>query len=203
MKVRLVFTEGLLGTVSGNPKLAEEYILSKRPAGVAEDEMEALGPEEAVEKTSTVFPREDGAVFLWDYQVKGFFKSACRAMIDMETMTKEELKSLKLTLYSFKRTIDTLIFVEPRKIVLSLPGGKGTSFCERPLRADTMKGERVALARSEEAPPETSCEFRVMSLNKKLLPIVETWLSYGRLSGLGQWRNSGKGRFEWYELKSE
>ena len=29
---------------------------------------------------------------------------------------------------------------------------------------------------------------------------VREWLDYGRLNGIGQWRNSGKGRFVWEEL---
>ena len=29
----------------------------------------------------------------------------------------------------------------------------------------------------------------------ELVPAVKEWLSYGKLRGLGQWRNSGKGRF--------
>ena len=29
---------------------------------------------------------------------------------------------------------------------------------------------------------------------------VREWLDYGRLRGLFQWRNSGKGRFEWEEV---
>ncbi len=30
--------------------------------------------------------------------------------------------------------------------------------------------------------------------------LVREWLTYGRLRGLGQWRNSGKGRFTFEEL---
>ena len=30
--------------------------------------------------------------------------------------------------------------------------------------------------------------------------LVREWLDYGKLRGLGQWRNSGKGRFEWKEV---
>lgn len=29
---------------------------------------------------------------------------------------------------------------------------------------------------------------------------VREWLDYGMLRGLGQWRNSGKGRFTWEEI---
>lgn len=29
---------------------------------------------------------------------------------------------------------------------------------------------------------------------------MREWLDYGKWSGIGQWRNSGKGRFLWAEL---
>jgi hypothetical protein len=32
------------------------------------------------------------------------------------------------------------------------------------------------------------------------VPYVEEWLDYGCLRGLGQWRNSGKGRFFWERI---
>lgn len=30
-------------------------------------------------------------------------------------------------------------------------------------------------------------------------PRIE-WLDYGELRGIGQWRNSGKGRFKWHDI---
>jgi len=27
--------------------------------------------------------------------------------------------------------------------------------------------------------------------------LLREWLDYGQFKGIGQWRNSGKGRFEW------
>lgn len=38
-------------------------------------------------------------------------------------------------------------------------------------------------------------EFSVLVMADELVPAVKEWLSYGKLRGLGQWRNSGKGRF--------
>lgn len=31
---------------------------------------------------------------------------------------------------------------------------------------------------------------------------IREWLDYGKLRGIGQWRNSGKGRFEWEEIEN-
>lgn len=38
-------------------------------------------------------------------------------------------------------------------------------------------------------------EFSIIVRSDGLVPAVKEWLSYGKLRGLGQWRNSGKGRF--------
>ena len=195
MKINVVFTEPVLGTLAGNPKIAEEFIMSKHPKGVQLDELHAETPEGDLEKACTVFPREDGKPFIWDYQLKGFFKEACIAMIETDEITQEELKAARLTKYLFKRTIDNQIFVTPRKLILSLSGVIG--WCERPLRGMTMQGERISVARSEEIPAGTEFEAYIICLNKKLVPYIKQWLNYGALKGLLQWRNSGKGRFAW------
>ncbi len=206
MKIRITFTEPLLGTVSGNKELTEQFIASKNPDVTAQQSEVDAVPDIAdeLQKTSTVFARDEkGKPMLWDYQVKGFLKAACKAMIDSEQFTKEHLKKVNLTNYTHKRTIDQLVFVKPRRITLNLPKGtKELGFCQRPLRGQTMKGERIALARSEEAPAGTTIDVEIECLNKKLPDIVKIWLTYGELSGIGQWRNSGCGRFKW-ELISE
>ena len=103
-------------------------------------------------------------------------------------------------LRAYKKEIDGLIFPQPRQIPLILPEGEEMGFCERPLRAHTAQGERVALARSEQAPVGTTVEFEVRMLRADLHLFVEEWLDYGRLRGFGQWRNSGMGRFTWREV---
>ena len=87
------------------------------------------------------------------------------------------------------------MFVYPREIPLVLPKGGYIGSCQRPLRASTAQGDRVALANSETVPPGTTQEFEVRILQDSLLPTVIEWLTYGELHGTGQWRNSGKGRF--------
>ena len=79
MKVRLEFFEEVLGTASSDPEIHEKYIASNAPdAPSRKEEVEALGAEEVFEKSMTVFPRlDDGTPFLWDYQIKGFFKDSC------------------------------------------------------------------------------------------------------------------------------
>lgn len=193
MHIKITFTEPLLGTASSDPSIHEHFIASKAPDALSrEEEVAVYGSEEVIERGTTVFPRmEDGSPFLWDYQIKGFTKDAC-GMLRSVTGTK----SSKVKAY--KKWIDGLVFPEPRKIKLVLPEGCDGHLetCERPLRASTAQGDRVALARSEMCPAGTTAEFHVKLFKDDLAPIVKEWFDYGAFRGIGQWRNSGMGRFE-------
>ena len=101
-------------------------------------------------------------------------------------------KSSKIKAY--KKEIDGLIFVKERQIPIHFDGEIGN--CERPLRGQTPQGERVALANSESIPAGAWIEFTVQCLTDGLAGAVTEWLDYGMLRGPGQWRNSGKGRFQ-------
>ena len=91
--------------------------------------------------------------------------------------------------------------MDERRIPLTLPEGGEIGICERPLRAQTMQGERVALAKSESVPAGTTFAITVTMLNPDLEDVVREWLDYGALRGIGQWRNSGMGRIKWEEVK--
>lgn len=93
--------------------------------------------------------------------------------------------------------------MEQRRIPFQLPEGAECGRCERPLRASSASGERVALAASETVPAGTVLEFSILVMNPKDAETVREWLDYGALRGLFQWRNSGKGRFEWEEVAKE
>lgn len=223
MKVKFTFVAPLLGTVSGNQKLAKDFIIDKvlTDKTISDDDKRRITAEEEktlpsdineqIEGSSTYFHRdEEGKPFIYGYMIKGFFKAACDAMIDSGQFTQEELKKLKLTRYGYKNTINKLICVKTRCISLQLPevglsshelveddnGGK--VFIERSLRAETMKGDRVCLARSESAPEGTVVEFEISYLNDKLVPFIKWWFDYGLdYGGIGQWRSSHYGSFKW------
>ena len=193
IKVRITFTEEVLGTANSDKDIHEEYIASKAPDAPSKaEEVAALGVEEVVLKGMTVFPKdEEGNPFLWDYQVKGFFKSAASAGSYMGGSSK---------LSNYKKKIDLLVFVNERKIPLVIPDGMEMGTCQRPLRAQTMQGERVALANSETCPIGTTAEFTIRVLDDSLMGYVHQWLDYGQYNGFGAWRNSSKGRFTWREI---
>lgn len=188
--VKLTFTDDLLGTSSDNPELHREFIASKAPdAAKMEEEVTSLGVEAVEEKSMTVFPKmADGTPYLWDYQIRGFFKEICGAMRGIPGTKSSKVKA-------YKKKVDNTIFVEPREIPLDLHGMK-IADCQRPLRASTMQGERIALANSEVCPQGTTCEFDVLCMVDEDVDMLREWLEYGKYKGIGQWRNSGKGRFE-------
>lgn len=156
----------------------------------------------------TVFPRnEESKPILYDYQIRGFFKDSAGFIKKIASdddkaaskskKNKEEpaYKTFKLTAH--KKAVDGLIFVKPRMIELKLPDGAKITHCQRPLRAATPQGERIALANSEAVPAGTTCEFEVICLKDDHMDMVKEWLDYGEYHGIGQWRNSGKGKFHW------
>lgn len=69
MKVRITYTEEVLGGANANPEIHSEFIASKAPdAESMTEEIEAIGVEEVERKAVTVFPRDkDGHPMLWDY----------------------------------------------------------------------------------------------------------------------------------------
>lgn len=161
-KVRVTFTEELLGTASGNKDLHRDYIASKAPdAEKLEEEVEALGVEGVLRK------------------VPGTKASKIKA---------------------YKKEIDGLLFVFPRKIPICAAGPLGT--CVRSLRASSPMGERTALATSETIPAGSTMEFTISCLTEDMEALAMECLEYGILRGMGQWRNSGKGRFT-FELLEE
>ena len=232
LEIKITFLEEILGSLPSNESIYRDFISGKAPdAQTVTEEIEDMGADAVAEKGMTVFRRdEDGDPFLYDYQVKGFFKDACRMLLEIPGT-----ESSKLSTYTLGKKIDGLIFPNPRKIKLVMPEGAEVGYCERPLRAQTMRGDRVALACSECCPAGTTCTFEITTLadfstpktkKKKVkakdadgnevettveeaanngidyVKLIKEWLDYGRYRGIGQWRNSGAGAFEW-ELIAE
>lgn len=199
LKIKIMFTEEVLGSANNDQKIHDEFIASKAPdAQSREEEVAAIGVDAVVEKSKTIFPKEDGKPFIWDYQIKGFFKEACSVL---QRCKGEDISKASCKLKAFKKIIDGCIFPAPRKMFIHLNGEMGD--CQRPLRAQTAQGERIALANSDTVPAGSTVEFSVTVLSDAYADAVIEWLEYGRFKGLGQWRNSGKGRFVFSVLDSK
>ena len=196
LEAKLTFTEEVLGTSPNDEDIYRNFIGSKAPdAQTVEEEVAAMGADAVAEKGMTVFARdEDGNPCLYDYHVKGHFKDAC-------SMLKKATGSLSKDIKAHKKMIDGLVFVNPRLIPLEIPEGKTMGVCQRPLRAQTAQGERVALAMSESVPAGTTCTIEITCLTDDDVKYVREWLDYGHFRGIGQWRNAGKGSYTWEEIR--
>ena len=168
--VKLTFTDDLLGTSSGNPELHREFIASKAPdAAKMEEEVASLGVEAVEEKSMTVFPKmADGTPYLWDYQIRGFFKEICGAMRGIPGTKSSKVKA-------YKKKVDNTIFVEPREIPLDLHGMK-IADCQRPLRASLCRAResRLRTARYARRGQLASSTFSAWSM-KMLICSASGW----------------------------
>lgn len=198
IKVRVTLMEEMLGMSPPNPDIYDEYIASNAPdAKSIQEEIAAVGVETAIKNGTTIFPKdENGIPFLWDYQIKGFFKDSCSAL---QKSKGAECAKYSGQIKAFKKIVDGCIFPRPRKILIDTHGVP-LGQCQRSLRTSGAAGEQTTLARSETAPAGSTIEFEVGLTSKNYADAVREWMDYGELKGFGQWRNSGKGRFLWEEL---
>ncbi|PNX52088.1 MAG: hypothetical protein BV456_00655 [Thermoplasmata archaeon M8B2D] len=196
IKVKITLIDEMLGSLPNNQEVWETYIAKNAPDRKSlREEIEMFGIDATAEKTKTIFFRKDGEPVILDYQIRGQFKNAASMLSKCQGTESSKLKA-------FKKTVDGMVFVYPRTIKLNLPKNITVGVCQRPLRASTPQGERVALAFSETVPEGTwfDIEINYLPLIKNdLKKLILEWLDYGKLNGLGQWRNSGKGRFV-YEI---
>ena len=156
---------------------------------------------------TTIIRRDETGLLIPDYMVRGFLKEAATAVGNSDGSP----------IWAVKSKIDKWVFVNPRKIYLKRDGKiikEAEETFERPLRAETMQGPRVTLAKSEQIPAGATVSFQIL-----VLPLGEkgskegaaskwkfdeealkSWLDYGALSGIGQFRTGSYGRFS-YTIK--
>lgn len=194
-KVELTFTEPILGTTPKDKEIYTTYIGGK--AALTDEQLaeELATVEKVEEKGWTGFHMLNGKPLILDYVLKGVFKGACGALRRVS-----DTKSAKIRAY--RKIIDTLVFIYPRRIPLVLPDGGEMGVCERPLRGQTAQGERVTLARSDTCPVGTTLEFTVKVLGQVNEALLREWLDYGEMFGMGGWRTASWGRFEYVMEKA-
>lgn len=139
-----------------------------------------------------MFHRDELGFFVYDYFIKGFINHAARTL-------KEE-GQIKQLQDKCKR----YVFVSPRRVRLPAPNEEMLlPVLERPLRAETPQGPRVALTRSDyiKAGSEIQFDIQMLEQGNPLTEIcIKKILGYGEFFGLGQWRSGGYGRFEIIEF---
>ncbi len=212
--VSLTFIEPLLGSIPKSKEVYAAFIEKKKrealekrkekleamgvegrdAAGtveLAQQEVEAETIQETEERGWTGFHSDEKGLFLYDYSIKGFFKETANVLKD--GLNEKNVKS----------KLDNLFFIFPRRVPILLGGGEQAlephGVLERPLRAMTMQGPRVTLARSDYVRAGCGVKFTIKFIEspalKKMDALIEECLKYGELKGLGQFRNGSYGRF--------
>ena len=156
------------------------------------------GEDQELKVTGFYRDEQTGNLILKGYQIKGFFKAAAQAI-------KDQIKLSACT-----SRIDNYLFIQESNIPLMRDGKpieNPDGYLERPLRASTAQGPRVALAKSEMVKAGWELEFTIKIVEhngtkqSKAIDeeMVKEMLAYGELKGLLQWRNGGYGSFT-YEV---
>lgn len=205
---RLTGITPILGSQPANPEVRTAYIASKAPSPEKAAGESNLLPEDMENTGLTVFLRdpESDALGILSYVLQGYLKEALQAL--------QQQNGIK----SARAKVDKYLFAYP------LGAGPGDRFVpflrddvpileedselERILRAETMQGPRTTPTASEQIEDPWSLEFELELLpnggtaKSKALEwdAIEQALDYGRLRGLGQWRNAGYGRFTWARI---
>lgn len=241
IKVEIRLMDSSLGLNPSDKNLLSRYIASKAPdAPSREEEIAAYGEDEVIQKATTIFPRgyfevsENGQhlidslwrkaggrgyvdpkvderhPFFWNYQIRGFFKDSCGLLSKAAYGRSAETTA-------YKKVIDGGIFVEPRRVAITLPevwiddDGEDITpddfdklpVLERRIKRPSPTGEQVALASSEIIPAGSTMKFAIRFTDPKSRELVYEWLNYGTEHGLGAWRNSGRGVFQWRLLNDD
>ena len=223
--IKELFTTRLLGSAPANREVYQQYIASKKveadekrrkhaertgtpsiaPVGTVAEEVETINEETGM----TVFHNDLGqktesgddgqGIFLFDYQIQGFWKEAAEILVQEHGIFQPRSK------------LDNYLLIEPRRVYIRDADGKVLTKAdfrlERPLRAMTMQGPRVSLACSEVVEPGRTVEYtadflpylkRGSGKEAKLVDLdkfVESIVAYAQRKGRGQWRNGGNGKF--------
>lgn len=192
----------ILGAQAANPKVHSEFIAAKAASITKSEEETGMLPEGFENRGLTVFLRDNGALCLADYVIKGFLKEALGA-----------IKS-QIGIVAPASKVDNFVLITPAYLRFVKNGQEVTEpdeVFERPLRAMTMRGPRVSVSASETISAGWELIFTASLLenpssqkSKALtFDVIEEALDYGAFKGLGQWRNGQNGRFTWEAIKKE
>jgi hypothetical protein len=187
-EVKITFLMPFLGTQSTRGRM--EDVAEARGFERPEDEADML-PEPQEERVITTFYRDtDGQPILLNMQLKGFFKNAGQVLNGRDGLPR-----------ALRSKVNNLVFVRPRKLRLHTADGDEdvlplVTELERPLRADTARGPRVAIARSEMLPEGLWFKAELIVLPGDIDEhVLSELLDYGQYQGLLQWRNADYGSF--------
>lgn len=190
-----------LEELSGQPVSPEDRALIA--AGKLEELKERFVDVEM--KGTTVFYThpDEKMPCIGSHMILGFLKAAGEAIA--RTKPRKNATMLQSASYT-SSIINQHCGVEQELIVFDqdiMRDEKGNpEYNERPLRAKTAQGERISLTRSEVVPAGAKLTFELCVMENSPLTeaVLRELFDYGALKGLGQWRNTGYGKFT-YELE--
>lgn len=230
--ITIRFLHDILGSAPANKQFYEKYLLSKlykeidrvkkkiakakteEEREILQDLLESLEAEMAElpdveddnDERLTVFYRAKYDDFevpvIRAHQVLGFFKHGMNAF--KEVFRVKNARD-KVSRYVRIKPFNLFIYekeIAPENLVDEVDG-----ILERPLRAMTMQGERVSVAKSEyiKSDGDKLLQFELLLFKNKDIKfdMLKTLMEeYGKVNGISQWRNTGYyGAFEVVEIK--
>lgn len=207
IKVTAELMEPMLGTVPKNKKIFTDFVSEKmgefqgKPLKTMDQlEEEIDSAPEDLEKTATGFHKDTFGIFLYNYMIIGNIKANLFCL-----MSNGVGKVL-----NYKKSSDLFLSVSPRKIRFfreneDCPLMQSDGSLERSLRAQTPRGDRTFLAKSDFVEAKTRFKFvvEVFRNDRGLTPeMIVHALKFGKNNGLGQWRGSGSyGKFKLISLR--
>lgn len=174
-----------------------------------EERKEAIaGKLEKLRETLVEMNVKGTTVFFWDkttdrpsigdHMIYGFLKAAGSAIsktMDRKNGTVLQSDSYTSSLINQHVRCQTPFIVFDQDIARNKDGSP--AYCQRSLRAMTAQGPRISLAKSEVVSAGARLQFKINVMKNSQIDagVLNTLFEYGQMSGIGQWRNSGKGQF--------
>jgi len=178
-----------------------------------ERELAIAGKLDSLKQTFKELDIKGTTIFFWDgeknlpcigdHMIYGFLKAAAEAL--SRTMPKKNGVIMRSCAHT-QKIINQHVqcpdaFITFDKDIKRKEDGS-PEYLQRSLRASTPQGQRISLAKSEVVPAGAKLEFELMVLkdSEMELGILKQLFGYGQMKGLGQWRNTGNGRFKVLEI---
>jgi len=197
LRVRLSYTEPVLGGIPKDPKIVKAWIdaqnkekVEEERAKIAEATIEDL-EEAASEKEAkgwTTFRKDEKGIYFPAYYFIAMLKEAANINKDI------------LGIKNFKSKFVERVYVMNRRVYPDPLKPKEDGIYERPVRAMTMQGPRVSLKKSDYIEDfSVNLMFRCLhdpGKNGFETDILVKLLEYCRYAGFGENRPQGFGTFE-------
>lgn len=202
LKYKVIFTRDLLATAPNKADIWENFVTQNDEvnAETLQEQIARTSATEVAERGMTVFARdpETGKPQVMGYTIKGFLKESAKALGLVNGTKASKIAAMKL-----HSMIDGNIAILEEFCDLYLPENTGVDKNERPLKAETMKGPRVALTSSEQVSRGTWFEVTIECDSYELVEIVQEAFDRGQHHGTGQWRSAGNGWFDFELISAE